>query len=107
MSSLISKKPFTENVVQTYGPPCGIQYQCKSTSNHMAALRQDYKCSPDELQHGRIVQNSSRNKARMSSLTHSLQHFPERIMSDALEEHDGKVSISGRNILPICVLPIT
>ena len=24
--------------------------------------------------------------------------FPERIMSDALEEHDGKVSIGGRNI---------
>ena len=26
-----------------------------------------------------------------------LQHFVERIMSDALEEHDGKVSIGGRN----------
>ena len=34
----------------------------------------------------------------MSSVTHPLQHFLERIMLDALEEHDGKVSIGGRNI---------
>ena len=34
----------------------------------------------------------------MSSVTHPHQHFFERIMSDALEEHDGKVSIGGRNI---------
>ena len=32
--------------------------------------------------------------------------FLERIMSDALEEHDGKVSI-GDKILPICSLPMT
>ena len=29
------------------------QYQCKSTLHHVAAVRQDYKCSPDEWQHGR------------------------------------------------------
>ena len=34
----------------------------------------------------------------MSSVTHPLNIFLERIMSDALEEHDGKVSIGGRNI---------
>ena len=34
----------------------------------------------------------------MSSVTHPLQHFLERIMSDVLEEHDRKVSIGGRNI---------
>ena len=34
----------------------------------------------------------------MSSVTHPLQHFLERVMSDALEEHNGRVSISGRNI---------
>ena len=34
----------------------------------------------------------------MSSVTHLLQHFSRRIMSDALEEHDGKVSIGGRYI---------
>ena len=34
----------------------------------------------------------------MSSVTHPFNIFLERIMSDALEEHDGKVSKSGRNI---------
>ena len=34
----------------------------------------------------------------MSSVTHPLQHFFDWIMSDALEEHDGKVNIGGRNI---------
>ena len=33
----------------------------------------------------------------MSSVTHPLQHFLKRIISDALEEHDGKVSIGHRN----------
>ena len=72
-----------------------VQYQCKSSSHHWAALWQAYKCSPDEWQHRRMVQNNSRSKARMSSVTHPLQHFFERIMSDALEQHDGKVSIGG------------
>ena len=34
----------------------------------------------------------------MSSVTHPLQNFLQRIMCDALEEHDGKVSKDGRNI---------
>ena len=34
----------------------------------------------------------------MSSITHLLQHFLKQIMSDALEEHDGKVCIGDRNI---------
>ena len=34
----------------------------------------------------------------MSSVTHHLQHFSRTDHSDALEEHDGKVSIGGRNI---------
>ena len=34
----------------------------------------------------------------MFSVTHPLQHFFERMMSVILEEHDGKVSIGGRNI---------
>ena len=45
-----------------------------------------------------MVQNNSPSKARMSSVTHPLQHFLERIMSDALEKHDVKVSIGGSNI---------
>ena len=42
----------------------------------------------------------------MSSFTHPLQQFFERIMSDALEEQDGKISIGGRT-LQICGLPMT
>ena len=38
------------------------------------------------------------------SLTHFLQHFLERIMSDALEEYDGEVSTG---VLPFCGLPVT
>ena len=34
----------------------------------------------------------------MSSFIHPLQHFSRRIMSDALKEHDGNVSIGGRTI---------
>ena len=34
----------------------------------------------------------------MSSFTNPLQHFLERIMSDALEEHDRKVGTGGRTI---------
>ena len=34
----------------------------------------------------------------MSSFIHSLQYFLKKIMSDALEEHDGKVSLGGRTI---------
>ena len=34
----------------------------------------------------------------MFSPIHPFQHFLERIMSDALEEHDGKASIGGRSI---------
>ena len=33
------------------------------------------ECSPDEWQHGRMVQNSSRSRARMSSVAHPLQQF--------------------------------
>ena len=34
----------------------------------------------------------------MSSVSHPFQKFVRRIMSDVLEEHDGKVSIGGKNI---------
>ena len=34
----------------------------------------------------------------MSTLTHPLQIFLERIMTDALEDHEGTVSIGGRTI---------
>ena len=42
-----------------------------------------------------MVQNNSRSKAWLSSVTHPLQHFSR---TDQHEEHGGKVSIGGRNI---------
>ena len=43
-----------------------------------------------------MVQNNSQSKARMCHPTSS--YLLERTMSDALEEHDGQVSIGGKNI---------
>ena len=34
----------------------------------------------------------------MSTLTHPIQHILERIMTDALEDHEGTVSTEGRTI---------
>ena len=59
-------------------------------------LYEGYKCSRNEWQHRRMVQNNSRSKAMMSSALFNI--FLEGIIFDALEEHDGKVSIGGRNI---------
>ena len=70
-----------------------VHYQCKSSSH------QGYKCNPDEWQHGRMVLNNSRRKARVSSATHPRQYFNlERILFDTLEEYDGMLSIGRRNI---------
>ena len=45
-----------------------------------------------------MVQNNSRSKAGISFVTNPLHIFIERIISDALEEHAGKVSTGGRDI---------
>ena len=46
------------------------------SANLVRTIEQLYdKASPDEWQHRRMVQNNSRSKARMSSVTHPLQHF--------------------------------
>ena len=44
-----------------------------------------------------MVQNNSRSKAKISFVTQPLQHFSRTNRSDALEEHDRKISIGGRN----------
>ena len=55
--------------MQPYGPS-GI------SANLVRTIEQLYdKCSPDEWQHRRMVQKNSRSEARMSSVTHRLQHF--------------------------------
>ena len=45
-----------------------------------------------------MVQNDSRSKARNLLSPTLFNIFLERIMSDALKEHDGKVSLGGRNM---------
>ena len=46
-----------------------------------------------------MVQNNSRSNAGISSVTTLFHIFLSLgVMSDALEEHGGKVSIGGRNI---------
>ena len=74
-----------------------IQYQCKSSSQNLAAYD---KTTSAVLMNGGI--EDSWRKARLSSVTHPVKHFSQTdhvwIMSDALEEHDGKASIGGKNI---------
>ena len=67
---------------------------------------QSYKCSPDECSIGEWFRTTVgvRQGCRLSPTLFNI--FLARIMSDALEERDGKVSIGGR-ILPICGLPMT
>ena len=75
-----------------------VQYQCKSSSHHWAALWQGYKCSPDEWQHRRMFRTTVGVRQGYLLSPTLFKIFLERIMSDALEEHDGKVSIGGRNM---------
>ena len=82
MSSLISKKPSTDYGVQPY----------------VQSLRQDYKCSQDELQQGRMVQNNSRGKASMFFSPTLFNIFLIQIMSGALVEHNENARVGSRNI---------
>ena len=38
----------------------------------------------------------------MSTLTHPLQHDLDRFLTDAMEDHEGAVSIGGRTITNLC-----
>ena len=92
MSSLISKKPLTEYGMQPYGPPCG----------GTITIEQLYDKATSAVQMNGSVGEWFRTTVRVRQgclLSPTLFNmFLERIMSDALEEHDGKVSIGGRNI---------
>ena len=48
--------------------------------------------------HWRMVQNNNRSLKGLLFSPTLFTVFLERIMSDALEEHDGKVSIGSRNV---------
>ena len=100
MSSLTSRKPSTGYGKQPYGPPCG------SILNINANLVRSIEQLHDKTTS--TVQMNSRTGqwfkttvgVRQGCLfSPTLFHiFLERIMTDALEENDGKIFIGGRNI---------
>ena len=51
-----------------------------------------------QQQHRRLVPNNSWSPTGVATLTNPLQHISGRIMTDALEDHEGTVSIGGRTI---------
>ena len=55
-------------------------------------------CSPLQRQHRRLVPNNSWSPTGMSALTHLLQHISGKVMTDALEDHEGTASNGGRTI---------
>ena len=74
-----------------------VQYHCKSSSHHYAALRQGYKCNSDEKQHGRRFRTTVgvRQGCLLSSTLFNT--FLQELLTDALEEQGGKFDVGGRN----------
>ena len=74
------------------------------SANLVCTIEQHYDKAINAVQmNGNIGEwfRTSQSKGRLSSVTHPFQHFLERIMSDALGEHEGRVSIGGRNIISL------
>ena len=94
MSSVISKKPLTEYGTQPYGPSISANLVC--------TIGQLYDKATSPVQMNGSIGKRFRTTVgvRQGCLLPPILFniFLERIMSDALEEHDGKVSIGGRNI---------
>ena len=99
MSSLISKKPLTEYGMQPYWPPCGSTI---SVQNLVRNTEQLYDKATSAVQMNGSIGEwfrttvGVRQGCLLSPILFNI--FLVRIMSDALEEHDGKVSMGGRNI---------
>ena len=76
------------------GHHADVQYQCKSSAHY------DKTTSAVQMNGsiGEWFRTTVGVKQRCPLSPTLFNIFLERIMSDALEEHDGKVSIGGRNI---------
>ena len=92
MSSLISKKPLTKCGMQPYGPPCMRKYNINANLVH--TIEQLYDKATSAVQMNGIIGEWFRTTVSPTLFN----IFLERFMSDSLAEHDGKVSIGGRNI---------
>ena len=93
MSSVISKKPLTEYGMQPYWPSISANLVCTIGQLY------DKATSPVQM-NGSIGEwfrtiVGVRQRCLLPPTLFNI--FLERIMSDALEEHDGKVSLGGRN----------
>ena len=94
MSSVISKKPLTEYGTQPYGPSISANLDC--TIGQLC----DKATSPVQMNGSigeRFITTVGVRQGYLLSPT-LFNIFLERTISDALEEHDGKVSMGGRNI---------
>ena len=92
MSSLISKKPLTDVGMQPYRPPC---------ANLVRTIEKLYDKTTSAVQMNGGMGEWFRTTVGIRQrclLSATLFIFLERIMSDALEEHGGKVSMGDRNI---------
>ena len=98
MSSLISKKPLTDYCMQPYGPPCGSTI----CANLVRTIEQLCDKATNAVQMNGSIGEWLRTTIGVRQgclLSPTLSNiFLERIISDALEEHDEKVSIGGRHI---------
>ena len=97
MSSLISKKPLTEYGMQPY-----TMRKYNISANLGRTIEQLYDKATSAVQINGSIGEWFRTTVGVRQgclLSPTLFNiFLERIMSDSLEEHNGKVSISGRNI---------
>ena len=94
MSSVISKNPLTEYGTQPYGPSISANLVC--------TIKQLYDKATSAVQMNGSIGEWFRTAVGVRQgclLPPTLFNiFLERIMSDALEEHDRKVIIGAKNI---------
>ena len=75
-----------------------IEHQRQHHTSHWKSVWQGPECSPVQWQHRRMIQNCSRSSTRVSLSQTFFNIFLERIMCEALDGHEGRVSIGGRLI---------